>query len=157
MWKHHEGYHNQAENIIQSLSVQNFKLRDDYWEMISDTKTGIILYMRPANERQHYNATSPPTGWAHTQNDQCQLPRLLFKKMFTAKVHCSSVDVKLKLRLFNKWLLRKCIAASETMSSKKTLPFVIVVWKVCCAAWTDISWPEEAKCWKWDKWKWDVD
>ena len=31
--------------------------------------TGFILYMRPANERWHYNVTSSLIGWAHTQND----------------------------------------------------------------------------------------
>ena len=32
---------------------------------------GIILYMCPANERQHYIATSSLIGWAHSQNDPC--------------------------------------------------------------------------------------
>ena len=32
---------------------------------------GIILCMRPANERQCYIVTSPLIGWAHTQNDPC--------------------------------------------------------------------------------------
>ena len=27
--------------------------------------------MHPANERQRYNVTSSPIGWAHTQNDPC--------------------------------------------------------------------------------------
>ena len=27
--------------------------------------------MRRANDRQHYNVTSPLIGWAHTQNDPC--------------------------------------------------------------------------------------
>ena len=30
---------------------------------------GIVLYMRPANERRRYNVTSSLNGWAHTQND----------------------------------------------------------------------------------------
>ena len=29
--------------------------------------TGIILCMRPANERRRYNATPSPVGWVHTQ------------------------------------------------------------------------------------------
>ena len=33
--------------------------------------TGIILCMRPANERWHYNVTSSVIGWVHTQNDPC--------------------------------------------------------------------------------------
>ena len=32
---------------------------------------GIILCMRPANERRRYNVTSSLIGWAHTQNDPC--------------------------------------------------------------------------------------
>ena len=31
--------------------------------------SGIILCMRPANERRRYNVTSSPIGWAHSQND----------------------------------------------------------------------------------------
>ena len=30
---------------------------------------GIILCMRPANERRRYIVTSSLIGWAHTQND----------------------------------------------------------------------------------------
>ena len=30
---------------------------------------GIIMHMRPANERRRYNVTSSLIGWAHTQND----------------------------------------------------------------------------------------
>ena len=32
---------------------------------------GIILCMRPANERRRYSVTSSPIGWAHAQNDLC--------------------------------------------------------------------------------------
>ena len=31
--------------------------------------TGIILCMRPANERQRYNVTLSLIGWVHAQND----------------------------------------------------------------------------------------
>ena len=34
--------------------------------------TGIILRMRPANERRRYNVTSSLIDWAHTQNDLCE-------------------------------------------------------------------------------------
>ena len=33
--------------------------------------SGIILCMRPANERRHYIVTSSLIGWVHTQNDPC--------------------------------------------------------------------------------------
>ena len=35
------------------------------------TIAGIILYMRPANERRRYIVTPSLIGWAHTQNDPC--------------------------------------------------------------------------------------
>ena len=34
-----------------------------------DYEAGIILCMRPANERRHYNVTSSLIGWAHAQNE----------------------------------------------------------------------------------------
>ena len=33
--------------------------------------TGIILSMRPANEKRRYDATSSLIGWVHMQNDPC--------------------------------------------------------------------------------------
>ena len=38
---------------------------------IMNLLAGIILCMRPANQRRHYNATASPTGWGHAQNDPC--------------------------------------------------------------------------------------
>ena len=35
----------------------------------SSVSPGIILCMRPANERRRYIVTPPVIGWAHTQND----------------------------------------------------------------------------------------
>ena len=37
--------------------------------------SGTLLFMRPANKRQRYNATSSLIGWAHTQNDPCLFHR----------------------------------------------------------------------------------
>ena len=37
-------------------------------------KSGIILCMRPTNERRRYIVTSSLIGWAHTQNDPCPFP-----------------------------------------------------------------------------------
>ena len=37
----------------------------------SRTSSGIILCMRPVNERWRYNVTSSLIGWAHKQNDPC--------------------------------------------------------------------------------------
>ena len=38
------------------------------------TDSGIILHMRPANERCRYIVTSPLIGWVRTQNDPCRFP-----------------------------------------------------------------------------------
>ena len=38
-----------------------------------NTVLGIILCMRPANERRRYIVTSSLIGWVHTQNDPCIL------------------------------------------------------------------------------------
>ena len=38
-------------------------------KQISAIHAGIILCMRPANERRRYNVPSSFIGWAHTQND----------------------------------------------------------------------------------------
>ena len=35
------------------------------------TLSGIILWMRPANERRRYIVTSSLISWAHTQNGPC--------------------------------------------------------------------------------------
>ena len=40
--------------------------------------TGIILYMRPANERRRYIVTSSLIGWAHTRNDSCSSHFVVF-------------------------------------------------------------------------------
>ena len=50
--------------------------------MFTDASAGIILCMRPANERRHYNVTSSLIGWAHTQNDLClRVPIYMFESL----------------------------------------------------------------------------
>ena len=39
--------------------------------LLADTTAGIILWMRPANERWRYTVTPSLIGWAHTQYDPC--------------------------------------------------------------------------------------
>ena len=58
-----------------------FELKHDKWYSIGITRTiyaiGIILYMRPANERRRYDVTSSLINWAHAQNTTCLLfPRI---------------------------------------------------------------------------------
>ena len=42
------------------------------WRLKSYVLAGMILYMRPANERRCYNVTPSLIGWAHSQNDPWQ-------------------------------------------------------------------------------------
>ena len=50
---------------------------DAPWFLVSNiTSSGFILWMRAANERQHYTVTPSVIGWAHAQNDPCFLPEL---------------------------------------------------------------------------------
>ena len=53
---------------------------------------GIIMRMRPANERRRYNVTSSLIGWAHTQNDPWCVPTN------TVDMDGSSDHVNLSLR-----------------------------------------------------------
>ena len=39
--------------------------------LCSGVESGIILRIRPPNERRRYNVTSFLIGWVHTQNDPC--------------------------------------------------------------------------------------
>ena len=43
------------------------------FKTIYTTEPGIMLCMRPANERRRYNVTSFLIGWSHTQNDPCKM------------------------------------------------------------------------------------
>ena len=40
-----------------------------HYQLPNIIRAGIILCMRPANERRRYSVTSSLIGWAHTQND----------------------------------------------------------------------------------------
>ena len=52
---------------------------------MSDIDSGIILYMRSANERRRYIETSSLIGWAHTQNDPFNIfPAAIFLKQLNA-------------------------------------------------------------------------
>ena len=42
-------------------------------DYVQTPPSGIILFMRPANERRRYIVTSLLIGWVHTQNDSCPL------------------------------------------------------------------------------------
>ena len=49
------------EMLIEVITITHLK--------ITHLKTGIFLWMHPANERWHYILTPSHTGWAHVQND----------------------------------------------------------------------------------------
>ena len=43
--------------------------REGYSYIVVTAHTGIVLFMRPANERWCYIVTSSLIGWVHKQND----------------------------------------------------------------------------------------
>ena len=47
----------------------------------SNQSPGIILYIRPANERRRYIVTPSPFGWAHTQNDPWEHRKNLYQNI----------------------------------------------------------------------------
>ena len=60
------------EGLVNNMSTSdsgNYVAMNRHEVGISISGAGIILCMCPANERQHYNVTSLPIGWVHTQND----------------------------------------------------------------------------------------
>ena len=74
---------------------------------------GIILCMRPANERRCYNVTSSLIGWVHARNDPC--PCICFPgdgKRGVRKEVSSGMPGKFFLpSVFGAWL--KCLAARK--------------------------------------------
>ena len=48
--------------------------------MMIMTKTGIILWMHPTNERRHYIVTSL-IGWVHTQNDTWRIHKCIYASL----------------------------------------------------------------------------
>ena len=62
-----------------NLTAVTQSLTNPCWIFIRLRIAGIVLWMRPANERRRYNVTSFLIGWAHQQNDpwiRCKLPGL---------------------------------------------------------------------------------
>ena len=56
-----------------------------FWVAKPRVLAGIILWMRPANERRRYIVTSSLIGWAHTQNDPCAwLWRFIFLQLWSS-------------------------------------------------------------------------
>ena len=71
----HYHYQGSGDCQMSTLAMRHFV---PLWRLIdswAQSITGIILCMRPANERRRYNVTSSPIGWAHTQNDPCMTYR----------------------------------------------------------------------------------
>ena len=78
------------------------------------TGTGIILYMRPANERWRYNVTSSLIGLAHTQSDPCRHARK-FNPLRTRinQIHPSSNSKSNKLIVLTRIVLKLFLGNSE--------------------------------------------
>ena len=72
-----------------------------FWQ--SSAPAGIILWMRPANERRRYNVTSSVIGRAHSQNDPCPECGLLNLITKILLLKYMSVD-----RNLHSWLLIGC-------------------------------------------------
>ena len=70
------------------------------------TPGGIILCMRPANERCCFNRTSSLIGWVHTQNDPCTWTNTLRLRQYGLQTRfsnaCSSVK-KFEFRFKLHW------------------------------------------------------
>ena len=86
----------------------------------------IILYMRPANDRQCYIVTSSVIGWAHTLNDPCQ------SYMSLQPVVCCNVlrwTYFLSLNVLTRWPLRDVTVILWVWNSSLRICFEIaVVW-----------------------------
>ena len=102
---------------------------------------GIILHIRPANERRRYNVTSSLIGWAHTQNEpnhwclytERQLPRFYFAwfgpvtvyptRQYCYNKRCCFVDsVVLLLYIASIWI--HCFSCSVLFHRFRT-------WRMC--------------------------
>ena len=73
------GFPSQRDSNVESISMSlhhhgPFATTINWWLPLlcnSALYEGIILWMRPANERWRYNVTSSLIGWVHTQFDPC--------------------------------------------------------------------------------------
>ena len=63
--------HPQTQNRkLSRFSINSFsRLRVQSLLYVCHCSAGIILCMRPANERRRYNVTSPLSSWAYSQNE----------------------------------------------------------------------------------------
>ena len=80
------------------------------------TKAGIILYMRPANERRRYSVTSSLIGWAHTQNDPTTRSATVSSKESILMTSCNSSFVRplnhIKIRPLEDKLKNDCLTVN---------------------------------------------
>ena len=77
-WRHHEIFpHFMSQTwtcLYESPIVGHYFLQTSKDpSLVCPTQWGIILCMRPANERRRYIVKSPLIGWTHTQNDPCTM------------------------------------------------------------------------------------
>ena len=61
--------HGTADNGWVCSRQGSFCVSTSQWKTTLHYRAGIILFMRPANEKRCFNVTSSLTGWTHTQND----------------------------------------------------------------------------------------
>ena len=62
----------QLSCYVHNFVVIHYNLFESSGSVSMHSSTGIILFMRPPNDRWCYIVTLSPAGWAHTQNDPWQ-------------------------------------------------------------------------------------
>ena len=76
--------------LIYSSRLEHLK---DIWYILSVCYLGIILCMRPANERWCYTVTPSVIGWAHTQNDPYYCMCTLWMYLFIYWFLCMALHI----------------------------------------------------------------
>ena len=71
---------------------------------------GIVLWMRPANERWRYTVTPSFIGWAHTQNDPCSGCKSIVSVITCSTCNFLKYNRKFKTRV---WPLHEPYILSE--------------------------------------------
>ena len=74
----------------------------EFFQQITWVLSGIILWMRPANERQRYIVMSFLIGWVHTQNDPCQRWSISNRRGLSLPLFTCLTDIKF-LSLLPSW------------------------------------------------------
>ena len=108
--------------------------------------TGIILWMRPANERQCYSVTLSLIGWVHIQNDSWHMVSTCFNSLRPHTAHwakawdCQNHAVLISWRCWwyhagYKWHFRTLVLLPKLVVLPKYLWFCDI-WVLFVKIWT---------------------